>query len=833
MAYSPLLGEIAEELREAGIPVIDRLSDVPWTPDILHCQHHLEAMTAIVRFPGVPAVYFCHGSVPWEEAPPLHPRIVRYVAVDEEVRESCAKNHGIPPDKIDVILSFVDLERFQARATLPPRPLSALLFCDEPTETRLTPAVREACRQRGIRLDVAGSGVKNPLARPEEVLGRYDLAFANGRVALEALAIGAAVILCGEAGIGPMVTSAEFEKLRSLNFGFTTLIFPFSPKWVTAQIDRYDPRDAAEVSTRIRSEAGLDNAIEAIIRTYREILTEFARTPANPDAEGEAAGAYLRWMCDHVKDAYRIQSACASELMKQDHKVVELTRALSMDTAQLVTLFKKLDAIRKRIPFSSNILHPLLRLAKRFLPYLSEHKKEQKTAQVHIDEPVESTDETLALTIEPLVSGRTPCELFIGNHSLLGSPDHFVRFDLYPEIAPSHMKRHYGWWDIPMLQLRTSWTHLSFDPFEGTISFRGPDGPVLITKAWQGGFSESGSCVLHVSIRDKSKTPERMLTLQSYPLLAAKDVRDIRLKELTVTVTTRCNLKCAMCYWHGQQDFKGTDISERLQEAVLDAAPYLLRMMVSSYGEPLLYPDLEKFISLVKSRMPSDGEVGFFSNGTLLTEERGHRLLESGLDSLIISMDGATVHTYESIRIGAHFDQVVKNVLRISEIRARSGVKKPRLALSYVMLENNLSEIPQAVHLAAELGIESVLFTPVIDPKTHMFRRFDPTILKPLFAAARSIAGRHGITVSFPSLEASHGSLCPFLERAFLTTSQRVIPCCHLLRLEFDHDYEGFGDVTKTPLLEIWGSDAYVEFRRRVFHGDYPSECSQCRYIHS
>ena len=64
VAYSATLGEVAQELRAATIPVIDDLNSMSVAPDIIHGQHHLETMTALLRFPGVPAVYFCHGWLP-------------------------------------------------------------------------------------------------------------------------------------------------------------------------------------------------------------------------------------------------------------------------------------------------------------------------------------------------------------------------------------------------------------------------------------------------------------------------------------------------------------------------------------------------------------------------------------------------------------------------------------------------------------------------------------------------------------------------------------------------------------------------------------------------
>jgi hypothetical protein len=94
--------------------------------------------------------------------------------------------------------------------------------------------------------------VRNSQSQPEELLGRYDVVFAKGRSALEAAAVGAAVVLCDALGLGPMVNSREFDAQRSLNCGARLLRDPVSVEGVVARLERYDPGDAAEVTRRLR-----------------------------------------------------------------------------------------------------------------------------------------------------------------------------------------------------------------------------------------------------------------------------------------------------------------------------------------------------------------------------------------------------------------------------------------------------------------------------------------------------------------------------------------------------------------------------------------------------
>src|SRR4029079_8032843 len=99
------------------------------------------------------------------------------------------------------------------------RPRKALVFSNNANHWTHLNTVREACKRAGIELDVVGSGVNASETNPESLLSKYDLVFAKARCALEALAVGAAVILCDAAGSGPIVTTAELDRLRCGNFG--------------------------------------------------------------------------------------------------------------------------------------------------------------------------------------------------------------------------------------------------------------------------------------------------------------------------------------------------------------------------------------------------------------------------------------------------------------------------------------------------------------------------------------------------------------------------------------------------------------------------------------
>lgn len=299
IVYSPRIGRLAEEFGRKSIPVIKDLDLIKIKPDLIHGQHHLETMTAISHFPDTPAVYFCHGWLPWEEIPPLHPRIIRYVTVSDALRDLLVYEYGIPIQKVTTILNSVDLEKFRPRSPLPSIPKRALIFNSQVNNMNILGPIREACARFGILVDIIGYGNNNPSYTPETQLGNYDIVFAVGRSALESLATGAAVICCGLEGVGQMVTTQNLEWLRRNNFGIRILNKPITTDVLSAEIQRYDPQDALKVSGEIRATAELRDMVDQILAIYKTTLDGWTENPKQDSvAENLAFSAYLKGISD-------------------------------------------------------------------------------------------------------------------------------------------------------------------------------------------------------------------------------------------------------------------------------------------------------------------------------------------------------------------------------------------------------------------------------------------------------------------------------------------------------------------------------------------------------
>ena len=294
VVYSTRLGALAEDMRRLTIPVIDRLDKLTSKPDVIHGNSPIETVAALLHFEDTPAIFTCHAWDNPDALPPRMPRIIRYLAVDDTCRDQLVCQEGIPESQVLVRFNAVDLNRFPLRPVLPERPRRALVFSNNASESTYVPAVREACARAGVELDVVGQNSGRPHAQPEQILAHYDLVFGKARCALEALATGAAVVVCDAMGLAALVTTHNLDDLRRKNFGRRSLQNRLSADTVLREIEKYDALDAARVAARIRSEEGLSRAVESLLAIYREVLEEAATMPERCwNRERTAAAAFL------------------------------------------------------------------------------------------------------------------------------------------------------------------------------------------------------------------------------------------------------------------------------------------------------------------------------------------------------------------------------------------------------------------------------------------------------------------------------------------------------------------------------------------------------------
>jgi hypothetical protein len=201
--------------------------------------------------------------------------------------------------------------------------------------------VRDACGSAGIKVDTIGIGFGTPEQRPERLLGEYDIVFASGRCALEALAVGTAVVLIDSDGLGPLVTMDNLERLRSLNFAKGALDLEFNMEELVGQLGSYRPSDADAVANRVRSVASVEAAASKLVSIYREVLEKYKVLDLDPAQEIRAHCTYLRDLAGLLKEtdalnAERQRLLCYVENMHSHLGPVDrVIRRLHFQTSRL------------------------------------------------------------------------------------------------------------------------------------------------------------------------------------------------------------------------------------------------------------------------------------------------------------------------------------------------------------------------------------------------------------------------------------------------------------------------------------------------------------------
>lgn len=296
--YSPKIGDIAKMLLPSGVRVARELRDVPWTPDLVHGQHHLPAMAAIARFPLASAIYYCHGTQPWVEQPPISCRIGRYVMMCEWMVRRAQAEFGLPAERITFVPNFVNTTRFSEVRPPPHQIRTALMFGGPRLPEGELTRLEEACASLHIKLDKIGHAYQNRRSRPEVFLQQYDLVFAIGKCALEAMATGCAVIPVLPGQAGSLITSDSFDDWSFSNFSprYFMSSSQIGEPWLRRQIASYSAQDLERITRRVRSERTIDGAVDKLELIYREAIEA---PPVESDASHPFA-SYLESLANEV-----------------------------------------------------------------------------------------------------------------------------------------------------------------------------------------------------------------------------------------------------------------------------------------------------------------------------------------------------------------------------------------------------------------------------------------------------------------------------------------------------------------------------------------------------
>ena len=304
-----------------------------------------------------------------------------------------------------------------------------------------------------------------------------------------------------------------------------------------------------------------------------------------------------------------------------------------------------------------------------------------------------------------------------------------------------------------------------------------------------------------------------------------------------------CNLRCVMCEEHSphsplQIRRKEAGKERRLmpfeliERVVAEAAPRGLREIIpSTMGEPLLYERFEGILELCRRY---DVKLNLTTNGTFprLGARAWAELIVPVTSDVKISLNGATKATHEEIMVGSDWEKVVENMRTLVAVRdahAASGGNRCRVTFQLTFLESNVSELPDIVRLALDLGVDRVkghhLWAHFDEIRSQSMRRspesiarWNQAVLGAQEAAAERCLpnGKHVLLENIFVLDATAtedlapGGPCPFLgQEAWVSAVGRFDPCC---APDAERRTLGeLGDLNRQSFMEIWDGEEYRE----------------------
>jgi radical SAM protein with 4Fe4S-binding SPASM domain len=285
---------------------------------------------------------------------------------------------------------------------------------------------------------------------------------------------------------------------------------------------------------------------------------------------------------------------------------------------------------------------------------------------------------------------------------------------------------------------------------------------------------------------------------------------------ISIEPTTSCNLRCPECPSGLRSFTRATGMLETsVYKNVIDQlAPTLSYLTFYFQGEPYLNP---QFLEMVRYASTQKIYTATSTNAHFLKDDVARETVESGLDRLIISLDGTSQDTYESYRIGGSLEKVLQGTANVLAWKKKLRSKTPHVVFQFLVVGTNEHQIPEIYELAKKVGVDQVVLKTAqiydyqqgsaLIPKQERYSRY-----------RRNPDGTY-------SLKNEMSDHCwKMWHSCVVTWDGKVVPCC------FDKDaHFVLGDLNKNSFQEIWFSEKYRDFRASLLRSRSEIEiCKNC-----
>lgn len=282
--------------------------------------------------------------------------------------------------------------------------------------------------------------------------------------------------------------------------------------------------------------------------------------------------------------------------------------------------------------------------------------------------------------------------------------------------------------------------------------------------------------------------------------------------------TTSCNLRCPECP-SGLRSFTretgmlNEDFFKKTIDEIADDLTYLTFYF---QGEPYLH---KNFLDMVRYAGSKKIYTATSTNAHYLNDTMAKKTIESGLDRLIISIDGTTQETYKQYRVGGQLHKVMEGAKNIIKWKKKLKAKTPYVIFQFLVVKPNEHQIDDLKKIAKEIGVDEVILKTAQVYDYEHGNELIPTIDK----YSRYKKNEDGTYAIKNSLENSCWKLW---HSCVITWDGKVVPCC------FDKDAQHqLGDLQTHSFKEIWNNDLYKDFRAKLVKGrkeiDICTNCSE------
>lgn len=272
--------------------------------------------------------------------------------------------------------------------------------------------------------------------------------------------------------------------------------------------------------------------------------------------------------------------------------------------------------------------------------------------------------------------------------------------------------------------------------------------------------------------------------------------------ELVIDPCNICILNCPLCpTGQGRKErLKGKMSFANFKQIIDELGVYLYEVDLHNWGEPLLNEEIYK---MIKYAHRHNIRVNLSTNLNFFDERKAEEIVKSGLDHLIVSLDGASQITYEKYRIGGKFNKIIKNIKMIVQKKKELKRLLPSITWQFIVMKHNEHEIPKAREMARRIGVN----------KFKLMSTFSDMGRELFWSKERRIRAVEKWLPHNKKYQLSIIKPCSFLWcQMVINWNGSVSPCCAVYPEEYD-----FGNIFNDGgFKKIWNNGKYRTARRII-----------------